>query len=344
MAGDYEYEFDGLIKLRLVHRPGASVFLVDQIVVTEVDRPYWLQPQWTYPPQLHFFSDGAVANVWVATVGTRKAGANVEVEIDGDALVASLSDRSHIYRAKLRGPEDLRLHKAGIVRLRADGAFDLRLYHHTTQAAKSAIQSSGEVWGSAWNFQGNKKLANCVYAYFTNLPGIRTEADLRRIAMASEGQMALRLDQSLDHSVPDAVIEVYRGSTRDRDHTVWLWVPAEHVAPPHVFLHQGVPVEYETAQPFIYRVGLTVGGSYRLAGNDTAAMQPDLRRFDYVILGDCTTLAGLVAPYDEENTTQTFEIEDLGSQTIHEFWLTHGNQPLYTGEVERQEFAHQPSE
>ncbi len=285
MADDYEYEYDGLIKLRLVHRLGATVFLVDQVVVTDGVQPYWLQPQWTYPPQLHFWEDGSVATVWVVTIGTRNLEAKLEIELDGGDLIARLPDRAQVYKAKVRGPDDLRRHKAGTARLRADGAFDLRLYHHTTLASKAAIQSSGEVWGSAWNFQGNKRLANCAYAYFTSLPVVESEADLRRIAMASDGQLPLRLDQSPDHAPPDAVLDVYRESTRNRDQTVWLWVPAEHIAPPHIFFHGRIPVEYEMAQPFIYRVGLRPDGIYRFVGNEACAAQTDLKRFDYLVLG-----------------------------------------------------------
>jgi hypothetical protein len=43
--------------------------------------------------------------------------------------------------------------------------------------------------------------------------------------------------------------------------------------------------------------------------------------------------------HDEENTSQTFEIQELGAQDIFGFWLSHGNQALHTGEVETQVFA-----
>jgi hypothetical protein len=31
---------------------------------------------------------------------------------------------------------------------------------------------------------------------------------------------------------------------------------------------------------------------------------PGLKAFNYIVVGDCTTLQGLAAPYDEEDTTQ----------------------------------------
>ncbi|GLW10098.1 hypothetical protein Misp01_52270 [Microtetraspora sp. NBRC 13810] len=330
---------DCLIKLRLVHREGASIFLVDQVVVEQDGRHFWLQPQWIYPPLLGFWEGRAGASVGVVTIGLRNTAAETQIEIPSDGHVVALSDHAHVYRGKLRSPDALKRHKAGAARLRPDGGFDLRLYHHTTMAAKIAIESSGEVRGSAWNFQGNKRLANCSYAYFTSLPSVATEADLHRIAMASDGKLPLRLDQSLDHAPPDVELEVYRESTRNRDQTLWLWVPAEHVSPSHIFVHPRFTLEYEVAQPFIYRVGLKPDGAYRFSRDSASPDQPDLKRFDYVILGDASSPDGLVAPYDEENTAHTFEIQDLGPETVHSFWLSHGNQQLFSGGVEKQQFA-----
>jgi len=36
---------------------------------------------------------------------------------------------------------------------------------------------------------------------------------------------------------------------------------------------------------------------------------PHLKLFDYVVIGDATSLEGLKAPYDEENTSQIFKID-----------------------------------
>ena len=332
--------FEGLVKVRLVHAQHGSVILVDQIVLVEEGRqPYWLQPQWIGPPILHFLDDFAIATIWVRGIGVRGTQVDLEIELRADGRVTALDDRSEIYRAKVVASNDPYHHKAGRARLRDDGSFDLRLYHHTTPANKASIASSGEVWGSAWNFQGNKQLANCSYAYFTNLPVIETESDLRRIAMASDGTLPLRLDQSPDWAGPDLVLTVYRESTENRAATVWLWVPAEHVSPAHIFKHSQGQVEYEVAQPCIYRLGLEPAGKYRFVVDQGASEQPDLKRFHYVVLGDCTTLEGLEAPYDEDNTSEIFEVQELGAQSIFEFWRNHGNQPLYSGDVETQEFV-----
>ena len=40
-----------------------------------------------------------------------------------------------------------------------------------------------------------------------------------------------------------------------------------------------------------------------------------LKRFDYAVIGDSTTMVGLAAPFDEENTSETFVVEDL-TETI----------------------------
>ena len=58
------------------------------------------------------------------------------------------------------------------------------------------------------------------------------------------------------------------------------------------------------------------------------------------MVGDCRTLAGLEAPYDEEDTTNIMKIERvLNGQTLLDYWFEFGNQDLYSGkQVEIQEF------
>lgn len=266
----------------------------------------------------------------------------VRVSFDGRHQLASLKDRSHTYACFIEGPSTIPAIKAGLCRLRPDGGVDLRLYHHTTKASKKAILSSGQVWGSKWNFQGNKKLANCSYAYFSSLQRIESPQDLHRIAMASDGRIALRLDQTADGRRPDLVIDVYRESTENRRARLGLWVPAEHVAPSHVWKHTTGVVEYEVAHPWISRVGLKPGGHYYIDRNHAADDQQDLKRFDHLVLGDCTTLAGLAAPYDEEDTSETFLIEEVSSGTVFDFWRQHSNQVLWHQDGEAQIFDTSP--
>ena len=56
------------------------------------------------------------------------------------------------------------------------------------------IEDSGNFRGSPWNIQGNKKLTNVSFAYFTCLDSITTQADLTQIAMANDGKIYLMVD------------------------------------------------------------------------------------------------------------------------------------------------------
>lgn len=95
---------------------------------------------------------------------------------------------------------------------------------------------------------------------------------------------------------------------------------------------------YEVAHPWIYRVGLEPGATYDFVGDRAAPSQNCLKRFDYIVIGDCTTKPGLAAPYDEDVTDETFEIQDLGDHTVFQFWREQGNQDLLRGDIEKQEF------
>lgn len=333
---EFATSYEGYVKLRLVHGRGRTIALPDHVLVSG-DAPYWLQPQWVYASMLALDEPGytsihlAVANPWNRDVIIR-------VEFTGGGFVTGLPDRSQMYRCTIHGPANLAVYKAGRYRLREDGGVNLRLHHHTAKSIKPLIVKSGHVRGSAWNFQGTRELENCAYAYFTSLDRIGTDADLHRIAMSGTGRLPLRLDQSPDGLPPDLVLDVYRERLSERTSRVALWVPAEHVAASHIFEHHTNVVEYEMAHPWIYRVGLEPGQNYGFEGDKALLDQPGLKRFAYVVLGDCTTLDGLAAPYDEEVTDETFETQDMGEQTVFQFWREHGNQQLWTGATEQQTF------
>lgn len=273
----------------------------------------------------------AIANPWGSDVVVR-------VEVRGDDHVTSLTDRSQIYRSVIYGPRNLGRYKAGRARVRTDGGLDLRLYHHTRKETKPLILTSKHIRGSAWNFQGTKELVNCGYAYFTSLDRIENEIDLRRIAMSGTGRIPLRLDQSATNDPPDLVLEVYRERAENRAARISLWVPAEHVSPSHIYEHHTNVVEYEVAHPWIYRVGLDPGATYGFVGDRAVFEQSGSKRFDYIVIGNCTTKSGLAAPYDEDVTDETFEIQDLGDRTVFQFWREHGNEDLFQSDIEKQMF------
>jgi hypothetical protein len=334
---DGSFEAEALIKVRLGHAQHGSILLPDHILVCDGTR-FWLQPQWISPPILHFAETNS-AIFYVAVANKIGADPLVKVRFDEDGFVADLPDRSQLYAGRVAAPIDVTPFRSGRWRERDDGGVDLRLYHHTTAANKKSILASGEVWGSAWNFQGNKRLRNVSYAYFTSLDRIADRDDLKRIAMAHDGHLAFRLDQSPANAGPDLVLDVYRESTENRTARIGLWVPAEHIAPSHVWKHTTAQVEYEVTHPWIYRVGLAPGGRYAFERDTAALTQTGLKHFEYLVLGDCTTQSGLAAPYDEEDTSETVLIQSLTGETVFGFWRRNANEALWRDDVERQEFG-----
>ena len=59
--------------------------------------------------------------------------------------------------------------------------------------------------------------------------------------------------------------------------------------------------------------------------------EADRKRFEYMVLGDADTAAGLIAPFDEEETTSLLHIEACTQQSIFDFWQSHPNSDQVTG-------------
>ena len=158
--------------------------------------------------------------------------------------------------------------------------------------------------------------------------------------MASDGEIAFLPTNS--RSIDDAIrLKVYRESTTNRTATLKVTVSADAIASQHVYLHAryGCPVHYEICHPEILRVGLVPGAVLSLAGDFALPVANDLKRFNYVVLGDADTSDGLTAPYDEEDTQQLFLLERCDGETIFDFWKRNANSDLHDGrDVERMTF------
>ncbi len=331
-------EWSGFVKVKMLHREGATILLPEVVLIEEADL-WWVQPQFVYAPLLMFTEEDAEAVVRCAALDRRRevAGLDLEIRLSAEDRQALLPDRSEVYRCRVSSDHPAEKLAVGTGRVVEGGGLDLRLYHHTLPETVPLIANSGVIWGSPWNYQGNRQLSNVGYAYFTSLAAIGSEEDLRSIAMASDGQIGFRVDSN-PSSNPDLVLDVYRESTRNRAGTIEVWVPSELISTPHIWMHAGPPVNYEVTHPWIYRVGLMPDAQLALDGNGAKPEPGALKRFDYAVVGDCTTIAGLEAPFDEENTAETFVVEDLTDTDLFEFWRTHQNTALHEHPVETQEF------
>lgn len=108
-------------------------------------------------------------------------------------------------------------------------------------------------------------------------------------------------------------------------------VPAHCIASQHVWRHDAddQPVYYEAAQQQIYRVGIEPKTVLSFDENTIDLSSASVKQFDYVVLGFATTKDGLIAPFDEEDTSELFKIERCDD--LFEFWKSHPNRDLYTG-------------
>jgi hypothetical protein len=332
----------GLVKVKMLHRVGGTILLPEVIVVGSAGTQ-WAQPQWVYAPILGFGDDedDALATIQVAVADPlrqQQDGLLCTVTLARRDLVLTAADGSQLYRCQVTTDHSPAQLAVGRARRHPDRGLEVRLFHHTSRDFLAAIQASGHLRGSAWNYQGTRKLANVAYAYFTSLRSIGTEDDLQSIAMASRGKLALRLDSNSGGLAPDLVLDVYRASTRDRKATLPLWVTCDAISTPHIWQHAGPPVVYEIAHPWIFRVGLHPGAVLDFAAGVAIPDPAVLRRFDYAVIGDCTAVSGLKAPFEEEDTTHTFAVQDLSGTDVFTFWRSHANSMLHRDPSDPQHF------
>lgn len=313
--------YDGFIKMKLVHAKGISLFLPELIVIN-INGWKWFQPKFFSSCLLSFLENGGYGQFNVDT----DTGERLFIGITKDRFIRHFDDSSHLYECRISGPFELELAASGTCMVDEERNIILRLFHHTSPSTVDIIQECGYFQGSSWNIQGNKKLVNVEYVYLTNLPAIRCEDDLRSIAMAADAKIyLLPTNGTLPHDL--VMIDVYRQSTWDRRASLEVNVPAELISSQHIRYHapHGEPVYYEVSHPNIARIGILPGKVLPLVGHQIRPIGDEIKRFEYVILGDADDPQGLVAPYDEEHTHALFQIEDCAKENFFDFWKRNAN-------------------
>jgi hypothetical protein len=233
------------------------------------------------------------------------------------------------------------------------------LYHHTSKPKKESIKKSGAFWPSSWNIQGTeKKLVNIGYVYFTPLPQIANTDDLKLIAMASDGELHLMVDDfEPPRIVTQEIIEansenilrlaVYRASTHDRTARLAFEIETSLLNSQHLLRHapRNKPVWYEVITPFIQRVGLEPGANLGFSSHVLMEAEVPAKRFDYVVIGDARTVDGLAAPFNEEEAGHIVKFEQLHKEPdLLRSWFKHGNTDRYSGmNVEMAQLADDPN-
>lgn len=333
--------YKGYLKCKLVHTRGGSVIVPDQVFLTDGAELLWIQPLAFIANSIAKTPDAIECLLFVDI----SLGHTLEIHWKASGHVRSYADGSQLFRCTILGPNGLASMATGRANIDAENRVFINLYHHTSADRRTLIQKSRLLRGSAWNIQGTRQLDNVAYAYLTPLDRIVNKDDLHEIAMASEGILHLQpdnvlapqfVDPSWIRQNPGKILElkVYRENTANRAASLKFSVEASILAPQHILRHdpQGMPVYYEINQPFVHRIGVAPGGGVRFNASRVLREQDGVKRFKYIVLGDATTLEGLEAPYDEENTPEIFKIESLPKgQEMLTFWMENANQDLYSG-------------
>lgn len=327
---------NGYLKCKLAHHATYSLVVPDQIYFEIGKYLYWIQPLYFTANYIRFFGDEGICRIVIDI----SHGEQLCISFSSSDFDKHLADGSHLYRCKIEGLSRPLDFATGIAYMGERGPY-LQLFHHTNPGAKQSITTSAQFWSSQWNLQGNKKMSNIHFLYLTPLPKITCETDLQEIAMSSSGRLSLRVDQN-QTSIADEILVVYRESTAGRTDTIQCFARADQLAPQHVYRHEGIngPDYYEVFSPFIHRIGVEPGSLIPINGNTLVPQRP--KNLDYVVLGDATTIEGLRAPYDEEETREIWKIDRLaGDNEIIRYWSNNRNSDLYSSRaVEVAEFIH----
>ncbi len=331
-------EIFGYIKCKLAHTENASVIIPDQIFFDWDGQLRWVQPFNFMPCILAKEKGYIVCDVFFDISCGYAARARF---FDSD-FVRNYDDGSQLYRCKLLVPDDIGAHAIGVAVQREGFEIALQIFHHTKPETAVLIQQSEVLLGSHWNIQGNKELNDSDHVYFTPLHELKVNNDLEKVAMSNEARITLMRDGFNPPGVlfpgwenayknDFLIMEVYREQVINRCATLEFWVPVEFIAPHHVIKHTPPNniVYYEISTPFIHRVQIEKGASLKFSGADITTDQKVVFH-EQVVIGDGRTLDGLLAPFDEENTSQRFEIQkpDPG-KTILAFWFDHANENLF---------------
>lgn len=302
----------------------------------ENEGDYWFQPLAFTANLLTKTDNNSIGELFVDIL----MGHTLKIDTSNDDFVRNFDDGSCLYKCQIKGPKKLKEYATGHSHFKKDFTPILKLYHHTKPETKEEILKCKYLIGSIWNIQGTKKLTNVSYAYFTCLNKISEPNDLKHIAMASDGKIHLIVDNG------DKILElgVSRENTLNRKATLSFFVDSTKLESQHIYRHvftNSNPIYYEICNPFIYRIGLHPNGHLHFEDNNYLAYNSSkIVNFNYVVVGDSTTLEGLSAPYDEENTKDIFKIEKMkNDENILDYWFKESNKDHFSKkEVKYQKF------
>lgn len=327
----------GWVKIRLCHGKGRSYFLPEFIVGFGGTK--FFLPSFFGPPSISFnvpTETGGATKYHEATFSADIAAPKgsvahrIIVTFTSNDLAFAYGDGALLYNCRYSGNISFPLAPlvSGECFKLQNGDFALGLHHHTTLENLGKILKSKELWSGPYNLAGTAKLENVAYTYFTTLSEIKDETDLHRIAMSSGGVIPFQTTTS-SPSTERLDLPVYRSTTTARTSTLSFKVPSAMIAPAHLLFHSDTnpdPAYYECVAPEIVRVALRPGGKLKFEENRIVEEHGDLKRFDYIVEGNASTVAGLEAPMREETTSEIAHLENLGlTRDLFSFWWENRN-------------------
>lgn len=323
------FEYQGMLKCKLMHGEGYSFIIPDQIYYESNRKLHWIQPLHFSPCYLEKCHD-LICCTLVLDIST---GEKLRLSFKNSGKIRSFSDGSELFSCVISGPNNLKAYATGDCQYTKAGMF-LKLFHQTKEEFARLITKGGFYKYSSWNIQGTKKLNTRGYVYFTCLPFIICDDDLVQIGMSSEGKINLLVDNGTLSNPEDLVVlDVYRENCNNRTHSILNHIDASILAPQHVYFHRlgNDPGYYEVVMPFIYRVSMFKDTTLAI-NRAIIERQPSVHIPDHVIVGNASTRTGLIAPYDEEETKEILKIEFVPEHSnILNFWFDHGNMDHFTG-------------
>ena len=333
--GQGKHQIYGYIKCKLAHTDNASVIIPDQVFFNWGGGMKWIQPFNFMPCVLAKHEELVMCDVYFDI----SCGYVAKAHFCNSDFVRDFDDGSQLFKCILLVPEDVGDHAIGDAKLEDGYGIRVQLFHHTKLETAQLINDSKTLLGSKLNVQGNKEIAHSDHVYFTPLHELKVNNDLEKVAMSNEAKIKLIRDgfdppyillPGWEETYKDdmLVMEVYREDLSNRTAALNFWVPVEFLAPQHVIKHAPTndPVYYEISTPFIHRVRVKKGSTLTIEA-EGSVFGSDVLFHKHAIIGDGRKLEGLLAPFDEENTEQKFEVQQAEAQsTILDYWFDHANE------------------
>lgn len=297
--------YNGFCKCKLIHSKDFSIIVPDLIYIKTDDLSFkWFQ-FYSFLPSL-IDKD----NLLTQTVIDISGGHTIIISFTPDSHIKNLSDDSNLFECKIQGPSNIMQYATGTGKIIEDEPY-ITLYHHTTPEIKEKILNTQILWGSVWNIQGNKKLKNILYSYFTCLDEIKKNCDFKMIAMAMNEKIRVILDGTL--ALEGFYIKVYRGKTEDRTASIPFLINANIVGSRHVMQRRyddpkNFDYFYEISNPYIFRVGIKPNSVIKFKDQIINTSKENILP-NYIILSNLYSKEAAIAQFDEENTNMIGKIQ-----------------------------------